>query len=293
MTTVADITHALADRFDAAGLYYGHGTLDALDEAAWLTSWALGIDPGELNDHASEAMPTEAQAKLNAMAARRIEERKPVAYLIKEAWFAGLRFYIDERALIPRSLIGEYICEDFSPWVDAAKLNDVLDLCTGGGSIAIAIAKHLPHTHVDAADLSPEALAVARINVDLHEVHDRVTLIESDLFGGIKDKQYDLIVSNPPYVPDASMAELPAEYKHEPTLALRADSEGLALVDTILREAGRHLRPGGALIMEVGESREAVSVRYAHLPLTWLAHESGEDSVLFISKENLDSAYAP
>lgn len=289
MPSIADTTYALADRFDDAGLYYGHGTWDALDEAAWLVAWALGIDPGELNEVAGETMPEDALAKMEEIAIKRIETRAPLAYLIKEAWFAGLKLYADERALIPRSLIGEYIMEDFAPWMDADKIHDALDLCTGGGSIGIAIAKYLPHVKIDAVDLSKDALDVAKINVALHGVGDSVRLIESDLFSAIGDKQYDLIVSNPPYVPDSSMAALPDEYHHEPAMALRADSEGLAIVDKILREAARHLRTGGMLMMEVGESREAVSARYATLELIWLAHESGEDSVLLISKEALEA----
>jgi ribosomal protein L3 glutamine methyltransferase len=285
--TVRDYVLWAEQRFEAAGLWFGHGTDNALDDAAWLVCGALDIDPATLDDYLDTVPDAAARTRIETLVTRRIESRKPVAYLLQEAWFAGYRFYVDERVLIPRSLIGEYILEHFQPWIAEDRVRRVLDLCTGSGCIAIAIAHEFPQARVDATDISKEALAVAAQNIALHAVQDRVTLIESDVFDALAGKRYDLIVSNPPYVPAASMAALPDEYRHEPALALHAEDEGLAIVDRILAQAAEYLEDDGILMVEVGESRELLEERYSGWPFTWLAHASGEETVFLLTKSDL------
>jgi len=285
--TVAELIHHTADQFDAAELYFGHGTLDAIDEAAWLMSRVLNVEPQRLEEHADRVLTAEQQDTFENIAEMRISSRKPLAYLINEAWFCGLKFYVDDRVIVPRSLIGEFILEEFQPWLGERSPKRILDLCTGSGCIAIALAIQFPEATVDAIELSPDALEVARINVERHGLTGRVRLIESDLFDALADQRYDLIVSNPPYVHPHSMPKLPAEYRHEPKIALIAGDDGLAIVDRILAEASSHLTDDGLLVVEVGESAPAVMRKYSALPLMWLAHESGEDSVFLIENKDL------
>lgn len=273
-----------ADKFEASDLYFGHGTLDANDEAAWLMSAVLNIEPEKLAEHADEEL-TEDQAKtFNHIVEQRIASKKPLAYLINEAWFCGIKFYIDDRVIVPRSLVGEFILEDFQPWLGDRQPKRILDLCTGSGCIAIALARQFPGSTVDAVDLSSDALDVARINIDRHQLQQCVKLFESDLFDALPEEKYDLIVSNPPYVHPDSMKSLPAEYLHEPEMALVADEGGLSLIDRIIEQAPNHLSDQGLLVVEVGESQQAVADKYADLPLMWLSHSSGEDSVFLIEK---------
>lgn len=278
------------ENFDQADLHYGHGTIEALDEAAWLTGSALGINPDDLDTFLDRTLTQDELQLLDGLVTERIETRKPVAYLLNEAWFASHRFYIDERALIPRSLIGEYIQEQFQPWIDISNVHSVLDLCTGSGCIAIAMALEFPDAKIDAVDISTDALAVAKRNVTDYALEDRVNLIQSDMFEEIECKQYDLIISNPPYVPQSSMELLPAEYDHEPTLALKAEDEGLAIIKNILENAPSYLNEGGFLVVEVGESRDAVDEKFPMTPFTWLTHESGEEAVFLLNKRDLEAA---
>jgi ribosomal protein L3 glutamine methyltransferase len=285
--TVREYILDTAQRFEHARLYYGHGTSEPLDEAAWLVGSTLDLLPGELDDHLDHRLDSAETERLDKLVDRRISERVPVAYLLNEAWFAGHRFYIDERALIPRSLIAEYILEHFQPWIDLSRVQNVLDLCTGSACIAIAIALEFPQAHVDAADISADALTVGVRNVQEFQLSDRVELIQSDLFEALSGRRYDIIVSNPPYVPHSSMLQLPEEYRHEPELALAAEDSGLDIVARILAQAGGFLNPGGLLVVEVGESREALEQRFPQIPFTWLAHESGEDSVFLLKQSDL------
>ncbi len=289
-STVRDCVLWAEHQFERAGLWYGHGTDSALDEAAWLVSGALHFDPERLDSHLFDTPSAEQREAITALVEERISKRKPAAYLLHEAWFAGYRFYVDERVIIPRSLIGEYILDEFEPWISRRRVHDVLDLCTGSGCIAIAIANTFLEAQVDAVDISADALAVAQRNVEQHEVTDRVRLIEADLFAGVGGRTYDVIVSNPPYVPGESMDHLPQEYRHEPDIALRAADQGLAIIARILHEAAEHLKPGGILMVEVGESRERVEVRWPDIPFTWLAHESGEETVFLLRREELVGA---
>jgi len=281
---ISDLVKSTADKFNAAGLYFGHGTLDALDEAAWLMSAVLNVEPERLDEYSDQPLSAEQLKTFENIAAQRIATRKPLAYLINEAWFCGMKFYVDDRVIVPRSLIGEFIQEEFQPWLGDRQPRRILDLCTGSGCIAIALARQFPGSKVDAVDLSGDALEVARINIERHQLQQRVHAIQSDLFDALGNEQYDLIVSNPPYVHPDTMQELPPEYLHEPEMALVAEGGGLALIDRILKQAPDHLTNDGLLIVEVGESQTAVMQKYPDLPLMWLSHSSGEDSVFLLEK---------
>jgi ribosomal protein L3 glutamine methyltransferase len=289
-STVRDCVLWAEHAFEREGLWFGHGTDSALDEAAWLISGALQFDPERLDDHLYDTPTAEQRKSIETLIDQRITTRKPAAYLLHEAWFAGYRFYVDERVIVPRSLIGEYILDEFEPWISRRRVHDVLDLCTGSACIAIAVANTFLEARVDAVDISADALAVAERNVREHDVADRVHLIEADLFAGVPGRKYDVIVSNPPYVPNESMDRLPPEYHHEPDIALRADDEGVGIVARILNEAAEHLKPGGILMVEVGESRERVEARWAGLPFTWLEHDSGDQTVFVLTREDLVSS---
>jgi ribosomal protein L3 glutamine methyltransferase len=287
LRTAADWVRYAASRFNAAGLFFGHGTDNAVDEALALVLHVLHLDhdlpPYLLNVHLT-APETNA---IRELVEARLDSRKPLAYLIQRAWFAGLEFFVDERVLVPRSPIAELIERRFEPWLDAERIDRVLDIGTGSGCIAIACAHYLPGAHVDAIDVSADALAVAAENVARHGVTERVELIRSDLFEALSGRRYDLIVSNPPYVDAAEMAALEPEFRHEPRLGLAAGEDGLDCVARILEAAGRHLNPDGALIVEVGASRTAFEARWPDLPVTWLEFERGGEGVFLLSADAL------
>jgi ribosomal protein L3 glutamine methyltransferase len=219
---------------------------------------------------------------------RRVKKRLPAAYLLNEAWLRGYKFYVDERVIVPRSFIGELLDEGLSPWVkDRDAVADVLDLCTGSGCLAIMSADVFPQARVDAVDISSDALQVARRNVEDYTLQDRVSLIKSDLFAALGTKRYDLIVCNPPYVTEAAMARLPAEYAHEPKLALAGGSDGMDLVKKVVRQARGHLKRGGLLVVEVGDGRAATEKTFGDLPLTWLTTSAGDDMVFLARQEEL------
>jgi ribosomal protein L3 glutamine methyltransferase len=218
---------------------------------------------------------------------RRIEERKPVPYLTNEAWFAGHKFYVDERVLVPRSPISELIAKQFQPWLDPDEVKAILDMATGSGCIAIACAYAFPLAHVDAADISPEALTVAARNVNAHGMDEQVRLIETDLFANLAKSQYDLIVTNPPYVDADEMAAMPPEYHHEPSLGLAAGDDGLSVIRRILRQAAQHLTESGLLVAEVGASQPALEAAFPHVPFTWVEFENGGDGVFVMTRSQL------
>ncbi len=290
--TARDLIQRGAAYFDAAGLGYHHGTDNALDEAASLVLYALHIgyeQPGEaLGRRLSDAERTRVVDLLE----QRVTTRKPAAYLIQEAWFAGLSFYVDERVLVPRSPLAELIEAQFAPWVNPAGVRRILDLCTGSGCIGIACAYYFPQADVTLSDLSPDALAVASINVDRHGLGQRISLLQSDVFSDLEDRRYDIIVSNPPYVPTAEMDILVAEFRHEPALGLAAGDAGLDIVLRILRDAASHLAASGILVVEVGNTQDMLVARFPDVPFTWLDFAYGGDGVFLLERDQLEQHQA-
>jgi len=287
LATIIDFIRYGASRFSGAGLTFGHSYDNALDEATHLVLQVLHL-PHDLSPAYGQARLTAAEKKsVLAMIERRVRERKPVAYLTGEAWFAGLKFKSDARALVPRSPIAETILNGFSPWLDGVAVHRALDLCTGSGCIGIAMAVHNPHWRVDLADISDAALGLARENIQFHNVDGRVRALQSDLFGALKGETYDLIVSNPPYVTEQEFAALPPEYSHEPALGLKAGDDGLDFALRILAAAPAHLSADGVLIVEVGESERALVELLPRLPLNWIEFEVGQMGVFEIERSDL------
>lgn len=287
---VAALIDALERRFATEPLHYGHGTAAPGDEAAWLVFGALGLDFGAAATHYSRPVSEAEWLRVAALAARRIDERKPVAYLLGSAWFCGLEFYVDERVLVPRSPLAEVIEDGFSPF--AADAKRILDLGTGSGCIAIAAALCAPGARVDAVDISHDALEVARENVFRHGVADRVRLLESDFFAALDpagDGPYDVIVSNPPYVDAEEMAALPDEYRHEPRLGLESGPDGLDSTLAILHDAAGFLSRDGVLIVEVGASAAALDALLPAVPFLWLEFEHGGDGVFLLTRSQLEA----
>jgi len=263
-----------------ADLYYGHGTDNPHDEACWLVSATLGLPP-DFSDQTDRPVSAEEQAQIEALVAERISTRKPLAYLLGEAWFAGLRFEVDESVLVPRSPLAELIVEGFSPWLEEGHWSRAVEIGTGSGCIAAALAWYHPHCQVDALDISPAALAVAQRNIEALGVAQRVRLVESDLWAAVPDQRYDLIIANPPYVPEDSMMGLPTEYLAEPRLGLVAGADGLKLVKPLLLQAFDHLNPGGIVVLEVGEAADALE-EWLHqfgVSPVWLEFAYGGDGV--------------
>ena len=285
--TTAEVIQAVAQRFQRAKLHYGHGTETARDEAAWLVGHVLRVAPERLTRRLKQPVTPSRIKIIDALAAQRIKTRKPMAYLLKEAWFAGRPYYVDERVIVPRSLTGEFILERFQPWIDVKRVRRILDLCTGSGCMAIACAHAFPKARVDAADVSVEALTVARFNVKRHRLGRRVHLLCSDLFQALKGRHYDIIVTNPPYVARSEMKSLPREYRHEPELALISGRDGLDAITRILAEAPEHLTFGGILVGEVGNSAEALQEKFPFVPFMWLTTSTGDESVFLLTAEEL------
>lgn len=285
-----DLITAQSARLKQAGVSFGHGTANAFDEAAWLVLWSLGLDMDALEAKAQQVLSPEEQAAAADLVTRRIETRQPAAYLTHEAWLQNVPFYIDERSIVPRSFIAELLVDGEGEGTLDSWLSDhtqrVLDLCTGNGSLAVIAALAYPDIVVDAADLSEDALAVARINVDKHKLAKRITLMRSDLLADV-GAPYDLILCNPPYVNAQSMAALPAEYRHEPALALAGGEDGMDLVRRIVRDAPAKLTPQGVLVLEIGNERAHFEHAFRRLEVAWLDTSAGDDQVLLVSRDAL------
>lgn len=287
LQTIRDYIRFATTQFNAAGLYFGHGTDNAWDEACALVLHTLHL-PHTIHSTVLDArLVQDERTALTQMIEKRVTQRIPLAYLTHEAWFGNLSFFVDERVLIPRSPIAELIENHFEPWIESDNVQTILDLCTGSGCIAVACAKAFPYAEVDASDISQDALAVAKTNVLRHLVDDQVHLYESDLFNSIPQKKYDIIVSNPPYVSEEEMDELPAEYRHEPRLGLAAGDDGLDIVTRIVHDAANYLQPHGILIVEVGNSELALAEKYPEVPFTWLEFERGDGGVFLLTAEQV------
>ena len=285
--TLQDLLAQATERLAAAPLAYGHGTDNAHDEAAWLMLWQLGLPlDSDLDALANQPVPDEQTELVQALIARRIDTRQPAAYLTREAWLQGIPFYVDERTIVPRSFIAELIVDGgFDAWL-CEDTRHVLDLCTGNGSLAVLAAMAWPDVEVVGADLSTDALAVARINLDKHVLADRINLIESDGLAACPGP-YDLILCNPPYVNAHSMSTLPAEYRAEPGLALAGGTDGMDFIRTLLRDAPSRLSPHGVLVLEIGNERTFFETAFPALEAVWLSTSAGDDQVLLLTAESL------
>jgi ribosomal protein L3 glutamine methyltransferase len=288
LETVRDWLRWSVTRFNEATLAFGHGTTNAWDEAAYLVLHALSLPLDRLELFLDARLTQHERAKLGELLARRIDARVPAAYLTREAWLGEFRFYVDERVIIPRSFIAELLPDGLAPWIpDPSAIRTALDLCTGSGCLAILLAHAYPEADVDAVDLSSDALAVAQRNVADYGLAGRINLIRSDLYANLVEKSYDLVISNPPYVTDRSMDALPAEYRHEPAMALAGGDDGLDAVRGIVKDAPRFLNPGGLLVVEVGHGRAAVESAYPRMPFVWLETEGHDDAVFAIPREDI------
>ena len=269
-----------------AGLRFGHGTRNAREEAAWLLAHALRLSHEEFARSANHELTAREQRKVLRLTEERVRTRKPLAYLIREAWLGEHRFYVDERVVVPRSFIAELLRDRLRPWI-SQPIHRALDLCTGSGCLAILLALAFPRARIDATDISRAALAVARKNVRAYRLGRRVKLARADLFSGIGRHRYDLIVANPPYVGAAAMRKLPPEYRREPRIALAGGADGLAFVRRILDRAAEFLRPGGWLVVEVGHNRSRVERAFPRIPFIWVEVSGGDDCVFLLSHEGL------
>ena len=289
LVTLRDFLRWAVSRFNEVGLHFGHGTQNAYDEAAYLLLHALHLPLDRMEPFLDAALTESERKTVFAILNRRIDERIPAAYLTHEAWLGDFPFYVDERVIVPRSHIAELLLDDpLAPWVsDPDAVVSALDLCTGSGCLAILLAHAFPNARIDAADISTDALEVAARNVAEYQLGNRIGLIHSDLFAGLQGRSYDIIISNPPYVTGASMRVLPAEYRHEPALALASGEDGLDAVRDIIALSRAHLKPNGILAVEVGGNRAIVETAFPRLGFTWLESKNGEGMVFLLTREQL------
>lgn len=286
--TVRDWLRFAVSRFYQAELFFGHGSSDAYDEAVYLILHTLHLPLDRLEPFFDARLTDGERVEVMNIIQRRVQERIPAAYLTNEAFLGEFSFYVDERVIVPRSFIAELLRTQLNPWVaESEAIDSVLDMCTGSGCLAILAAHEFPYAHIDAVDLSPDALAVAAHNVADYDLQDRVQLIQSDLFSQLGDRQYDLIISNPPYVDAPSVAALPQEYLHEPELALGSGDDGFDATRIILKHAAQHLTDNGILIVEIGHNRDALEAEYPKLPFTWLDVTAGDQFVFMLHRNDL------
>ncbi len=292
--TIRDWLRFTVSQFEEAEIFFGHGTDNSYDEAVWLVMSALHLPHDTLNNFLDAVITEQERKHLAHLIEQRITKRTPTAYLVREAWLRGFKFYVDERVIVPRSFIAELL--DFNeegehglqPWIEHPELiNSAADICTGSGCLGILLANAFPDAAIDVVDISPDAIAVANINIANYGLQEQITVVESDMFTALAGKTYDLIISNPPYVDAPSMAKLPTEYRNEPQLALGSGTDGLDHTHTILREAANYLNDDGLLIVEIGHNRDALLEAYPELDFTWLMVESGNQFVFLLTKAQL------
>jgi ribosomal protein L3 glutamine methyltransferase len=288
LVTLRDHLRFAVSRFNQAGIFFGHGSNDAYDEAAYLILHTLHLPLDRLEPFLDARLTESESVEVLDILQRRVEQRIPAAYLTHQALLGEFSFYVDERVIVPRSFIAELLLVQLSPWIaEPDQVGNILDLCTGSGCLAIIAAHAFPYASVDAVDLSPDALAVAERNVADYHLQDRVHLIESDLFAKLGKRKYDIIISNPPYVDAVSVAALPQEHLHEPKLALGSGHDGLDAARIILKEAARHLTDNGVLIVEIGHNRGVLEAAYPDLPFTWLDVSAGDQFVFMLHRNDL------
>lgn len=286
--TIRDWIRYAVSQFEASDVFYGHGTDNAYDEAVWLIMSGLHLPMDTLNNFLDARITADEHIKLAHFIEQRITKHTPTAYLLKEAWLQGLKFYVDERVLIPRSFIAELLADGLSSWIEFPEMvESAADICTGSGCLGILLASVFPNAEVDVIDISQDAIDVANINIANYSLQEQVTAIKSDMFTALKGKKYDLIISNPPYVDAPSMAALPQEYQNEPQLALGSGDAGLDHTHTILREAANYLNDDGILIVEIGHNREALEAAYPNIIFNWLEVSSGNEFVFLLTKSQL------
>ena len=293
MVTVESLIKETADKFNESNLTFGHGTDNAIDEAAYLIFGYLDLNHDKAEEAYQKTISNEDLIEIDKLIDCRINQNRPVAYLINKAWFVGLEFFVDERVLVPRSPLAELIANKLRPWADDKLVTRALDMGTGSGCIAIALGKFFPDIEIDAIDYSPEALQVANINLEYHKMTDRINLIESDFFSNLSENQYsnyyDLIISNPPYVDQEDISNMAPEFHHEPILGLASGKDGLESVKILLRESCKYLRDNGLLIVEVGNSRQALEECYPTLPFIWIDFKFGGEGVFLLMKSDLEA----
>ena len=288
LVTVRDWLRYAVTRFNRAGIFCGHGVQDSFDEAVWLILGTLALPLDRLEPFLDACIPGEERLDLLQAIEQRADERLPTAYILGEAWLGDFRFTVDPRVIVPRSFFAELLEDGLAPWVeDPEAVGSVLDLCTGSGCLAILMAHAFPHAAVVGADLSADALEVARINVEDYGLEERVELVCSDVFSALQGRSFDLILSNPPYVTAEAMDALPPEYLHEPQMALASGDDGLDVVRHLIAESAAHLNPGGLLAVEVGHNRSIVEEAFPDLPFNWLSTRGGDDMVFLLRREDL------
>ena len=288
LLTIRDWLRYSVSRLEENGVFFGHGTDNAYDESVWLVMSALHL-PLDTLDNFLDARITKDEAKhLANLIERRVTERVPTAYLLREAWLKGFKFYVDERVIVPRSFIAELLEDGLAPWIEYPEMvESAADICTGSGCLGVLLAHAFPNATVDVVDISPDAIAVANINIKNYGLEEQITAVQSDMFSGLKGKKYDLIISNPPYVDAPAMSALPQEYRNEPQIALGSGDAGLDHTHILLKEAKKYLNDDGILVVEIGHNRDALLDAYPELPFTWLDVESGNEFVFLLTKEQL------
>lgn len=289
LTTIRDWLRYAVSRFEDSDIFYGHGTDNSYDEAVWLIMSTLHLPHDTLNNFLDAKLTHAERERIFSLIERRVNDHVPTAYLVNEAWLQGYKFYVDERVIVPRSFIAELLGDGLSPWIEFPEMVErVADICTGSGCLGILLADAFPNAEVDVVDISPDAIEVCEINIANYQLQDRVFAIQSDMFTGLQGRQYDIIISNPPYVDAPSMETLPAEYQNEPQLALGSGAAGLDHTHTLIAQAANFLSEDGVLIVEIGHNRDALLEAYPSLPFTWLEVSSGDQFVFLLTKAQLN-----